>query len=137
MFRYAPEGGDSAVRRFLAKVGPAAIGDLFDLREADNAGSGLARNADDLDELRARIAAELAAGAILDRSALAVDGSDLIAELGLAPGPELGALIDALFERVVEDPRLNTRERLLALARELRRDGGDASSEPNGDDRGQ
>jgi tRNA nucleotidyltransferase/poly(A) polymerase len=137
MFRYAPEWGDAAVRRFLAKVGPAAIGDLFALREADNAGSGLARDADALDELRTRVGAELAAGAILDRSALTVDGADLMAELGLAPGPELGALIDALFERVVEDPRLNARDRLLGIARELVTAPAGASSEPDGDDRGQ
>ncbi|HET7029020.1 MAG TPA: HD domain-containing protein [Candidatus Limnocylindrales bacterium] len=130
MFRYTPDWGDPAVRRFLAKVGPAAVGDLFALREADNAGSGLARNADDLDGLRARISAELAAGAVLDRSALAVDGADLIAELGLTPGPRLGEVIARLFERVVEDPRLNERERLLEIAREI-------SAEPDPADRGQ
>ena len=137
MFRYAPEWGDAAVRRFLAKVGPDAIEDLFALREADNAGSGLPRDADQLDELRARIAAELAAGAILDRSALRVDGADLMTELGLTPGPELGVLIDGLFERVVEDPRLNTRDRLLGLARELVAARGGSPAEPDGDDRGQ
>src|SRR4029079_18250586 len=77
MFRYDPAWGDPAVRRFLAKIGPAAIDDLLAMREADHAGSGLARNADDLDGLRTRIARELEAGPILDRSALAVDGSDL------------------------------------------------------------
>ena len=77
------------------------------------------RNADDLDGLRARIAAELEAGAILDRSALAIDGADLMAELGLASGPRLGTLIGRLFERVVEDPSLNDRARLLTLARDL------------------
>jgi len=120
MFRYQPSWGDGAVRRFLAKIGPAAIDELFALREADNAGSGVDRNADDLDELRARIAAELARGPILDRTALAVDGTDLMAELGEPAGPLLGAIIDALFERVVEDPRLNLRATLLDLAREIR-----------------
>ena len=119
MFRYEPGWGDPAVRRFLAKVGPDAVDDLFALREADNAGSGVPRDADDLDGFRARIAAELAAGPILDRSALAVDGSDLMAELGLPPGPELGRLLDSLFERVVDKPSLNERDRLVALARSL------------------
>jgi tRNA nucleotidyltransferase (CCA-adding enzyme) len=119
MFRYEPAWGDAAIRRFLAKVGPAAIDDLFALREADNAGSGVPREADDLATFRARIAAELEAGPILDRSALAVDGSDLIAELGLTEGPELGRVLSDLFDRVVEDPRLNDRVQLLALARSL------------------
>ncbi len=48
---------------------------------------------------------------------LAVDGSDLIA-LGYAEGPELGAALDALLDAVVDDPALNTRNRLLERARE-------------------
>jgi putative nucleotidyltransferase with HDIG domain len=119
MFRYEPNWSDSAIRRFLGKVRPEAVDDLFALREADNVGSGVAADADDLPVLRSRIAAELASGPLLDRSGLAVDGSDLIAELGLSEGPELGRLIDALFERVVEDPRLNDRSQLIGLARDL------------------
>ncbi len=119
MFRYEPSWGDAAVRRFLAKVGPDAIDQLFALREADNVGSGVARDADDLAGLRARVAAELAAGPILDRSALAVDGSDLMAELAIPAGPELGRILAALFERVVENPRLNDRATLVRLARDV------------------
>ena len=119
MFRYQPAWGDGAVRRFLAKVGPDAVEQLFALREADNVGSGVAPDADDLAELRARIAAELAAGPILDRSALAVDGSDLMTELGLPEGPALGRVLAGLFDRVVEDPRLNDRPTLMLLARDL------------------
>jgi putative nucleotidyltransferase with HDIG domain len=117
MFRYEPSWSDAAIRRFLGKVGPAAIEDLFALREADNAGSGLPPDAEDLSVLRERVAAELAQGPLLDRTALAIDGRDLITELGLAEGPALGRVIDALFERVVEDPSLNERGRLLELAR--------------------
>ena len=119
MFRYEPSWSDAAVRRFLGKVGPAAIEDLFALREADNAGSGLPPDAEDLTVLRGRVAAELAQGPLLDRTALAIDGRDLIEELGLIEGPALGRVIDTLFERVVEDPSLNERGRLLELAREI------------------
>ncbi|MEA2544839.1 MAG: hypothetical protein QOI09_112 [Chloroflexota bacterium] len=119
MFRYEANWGDAAVRRFLAKIGPDAIEDLFALREADNEGSGVPRDAEALGELRARIAAELAAGPILDRSALAVDGSDLMTELGVPAGPALGRILAALFERVVEEPRLNDRPTLMLLARDL------------------
>ena len=119
MFRYEANWGDAAVRRFLAKIGPDAIDDLFALREADNEGSGVPRDAEALGELRARIAAELAAGPILDRSALAVDGSDLMTELGLPAGPALGRILSALFERVVEEPQLNDRPTLMLLARDL------------------
>ena len=119
MFRYEDNWGDGAVRRFLAKVRPDAIDDLFALRQADNVGSGLERDADGLAVLRERIAAEIAAGPVLDRSALAVDGSDLIDELGVTPGPEVGRILGLLFDRVVDDPSLNDKPRLMAIAREL------------------
>jgi tRNA nucleotidyltransferase (CCA-adding enzyme) len=119
MFRYEPSWSDGAVRRFIAKVGRDAIDDLFALREADNVGSGVPANADGLDELRARVAAELAAGPVLDRSALAVDGNDLMQELGIERGPRLGRILGALLERVIEDPALNDPPTLLLLARDL------------------
>ncbi|HET9613877.1 MAG TPA: HD domain-containing protein, partial [Candidatus Limnocylindrales bacterium] len=119
MFHYEPSWSDAAVRRFLGKVRPAAVEDLFALRAADNIGSGVAPEADDLPALRARVAAELAAGPLLDRSALAIDGTDVIRELGVAPGPEVGRVLELLFERVVEDPRLNERSTLLAIGREV------------------
>ena len=42
-----------------------------------------------------------------------------MAALDLAPGPRVGAVLDMLIERVLDDPALNTKERLLALARTL------------------
>jgi hypothetical protein len=77
------------------------------------------RDADNLAELRERIRTELETGPALDRFALAVDGDDLIAELGLAPGPELGRVLAALVERVIDEPALNEAPTLLLLARDL------------------
>jgi tRNA nucleotidyltransferase (CCA-adding enzyme) len=48
---------------------------------------------------------------------LAVDGADLI-KLGFTPGPVLGEVLNQLLGMVVDDPRLNQREQLLALAAE-------------------
>ena len=50
---------------------------------------------------------------------LAVDGNDLIAELGAEPGPVLGHVLRELLERVVADPALNDRPTLLVLAQAL------------------
>ena len=119
MFRYEPSWSDAAVRRFLGKVRPAAIEDLFALRAADNVGSGVPADADDLSKLRERVTRELASGPLLDRSGLAIDGDDVMVELSLPPGPEVGRVLDAVFERVVEEPTLNERATLLALARQV------------------
>lgn len=125
MFSYEPSWSEAAVRRFIAKIGKlgdGALGELLELREADNTGSGLPPEAGRLGELRARIGAELAADAVLDRRGLAVDGTDLMRELGLPQGPILGRILDALLERVIADPHLNDRPTLLLLARSLLHD---------------
>ncbi len=119
MFGYVPSWSDAAVRRFIVKVGPDLLEDLFRLREADNVGSGLAPNAGGLDELRERVAAQLASGVALDLRGLAVDGRDLMAALDLPPGPTLGRLLDGLLERVIADPTLNRRDVLVGLARRM------------------
>lgn len=49
---------------------------------------------------------------------LAVDGDDLQAA-GIGRGPAIGRILTRLIETVVEDPRKNQRDVLLALAREL------------------
>jgi len=46
---------------------------------------------------------------------LALDGEDLSA-VGITPGPRLGRVLQALLDRVIGDPTLNTREDLLELA---------------------
>ena len=117
MFSYEPAWSDAAVRRFIGKIGVDAIDDLFALREADNLGSGLTRDAGGLDVLRARVTAELEGELVLDRSKLEIDGTDLIEELGLPQGPQLGRILDELLEKVIVDPALNDRATLLLLAR--------------------
>ena len=124
MFGYEAGWSDAAVRRFIRKVGADTIDDLLALRAADDAGSGLDGRDPSLDELRRRIADQLAAEVALDRGALAIDGHDLIAELGLAPGPRLGRVLDELLERVVAEPSLNDRATLLLLAQSALADDG-------------
>jgi putative nucleotidyltransferase with HDIG domain len=119
MFTYEPEWGDAGVRRFIQRVGIDSIDDLFALREADNVGSGVPGDAHFLAELRARVDAELAASVVLDRSRLAVDGDDLMTELGLPAGPRLGRILDELLERVIAEPKLNDRASLLLLAESM------------------
>jgi putative nucleotidyltransferase with HDIG domain len=123
MWNYEPAWSDAAVRRFIRKIGIDAIDELFALREADNIGSGLPADATGLGELRARVDTQIAESVALDRRDLAVDGDDLMAELGLEPGPRLGRILDELTERVIADPGLNERPSLLMLAQGMLAEG--------------
>ena len=59
------------------------------------------------------------AGDALAVADLAVRGADLIAELGLTPGPAIGRILATLLDEVLTDPAGNTRPGLLARARVL------------------
>ena len=122
MFWYQDVWTDSAVRRFIRNVGLDNILPLFELRRADNIGSGArAGKMYALDQLLLRVQEEIQRANAFSTRDLAVDGNDLMAELGLPPGPEVGHILKELFERVLDDPDRNTRESLLSLAREIHR----------------
>ena len=118
MFSYEHRWSGAAVRRFIRRVGREHVQPLLQLRRADNVGSGLPANAGHVDELESRINAELKQNAPLTLRELAVDGNDLVAELGIAPSPQVGDLLERLLGEVIADPSRNTREALLAQARE-------------------
>jgi tRNA nucleotidyltransferase/poly(A) polymerase len=52
-------------------------------------------------------------------STLALSGSDLMQELGLKPGQELGKILKTIKEMVDANPMLNDRETLLGIAKNL------------------
>ncbi len=120
MFWYQPDWTGSAVRRFIRKVGLERIPVLFALRKADNVGSGArAPRMYALNELWLRVQEEIHSATAFSKRDLTVDGNDIMRELGIPPGPEVGRIQDELFERVLDEPALNEPERLIALAREI------------------
>jgi len=120
MFFYTPDWSDGTVRRFVRRMGPGGVDDLFALREGDIAGRGFAEDPDvELGELRRRIGEVAAADAALKVTDLAVDGQDVMRILRIGPGRQIGVVLERLLERVLDDPSLNERERLEALVREV------------------
>jgi tRNA nucleotidyltransferase (CCA-adding enzyme) len=120
MFWYQEQWSGSAVRRFIRKVGLERIPALFELRRADNVGSGArAPRMYALEALWLRVREEIERANAFSKRDLAVDGHDLMRELGVPQGPEVGRILDALFERVLDEPELNEPETLLALARDI------------------
>jgi len=115
---YAPAWSAGDVRRFVAAVGPASLADTFALRAAHRRAQGLG-DEPEAAELRARAQTVVDAGDALTVGDLAIRGKQLMQELELAPGPQIGQLLRTLLERVLDDPALNERDTLVALAREL------------------
>lgn len=120
MFFYDREWTDGAVRRWVRRVGQGTIPDLFALRQGDVAGRGFGEDPEtELGELRRRIADVAATDAALRVTDLAIDGRDVMRVAQLPPGRQIGVILERLLERVLDDPSLNERARLEALAREL------------------
>jgi tRNA nucleotidyltransferase (CCA-adding enzyme) len=113
-----PDDGGRATRRFLARHGAALAHDLVLHKRADLAAKRITgRERAALERLAAELESQAEAPhAIRD---LAVSGDDLLAA-GVPQGPAVGDVLRALLERVVDDPALNQREALLALAQEVR-----------------
>ncbi len=118
MFAFRSDASDAALRRWLGRVGPGSVADLFDLRIADTLGNGTrAGSPAQLDGLRDRIERVLAAADGPPAISLAVNGDDVRAVTGWAPGPDVGKLLRALRAEVEAHPERNTRDGLLARIR--------------------
>jgi tRNA nucleotidyltransferase (CCA-adding enzyme) len=121
MFDYRAEWTDSALRRFVRRVGRENLADLFDLRIADMLGNGLKEGFPHyLEELHARIESLLVRDTALHPRDLALDGEDIMRCLEIPPGPRVGAAQEFLLEAVLDEPARNTREGLEELLRENR-----------------
>ena len=110
---------DADVRRFIVRVGPNAMDDLFALRRADLVARGDTAGLEALDVLRGRVRGVIDTKQPLSTRDLVIDGGVLQRELGIPPSRKLGEILNALMERVLDDPALNERGALLAIAREM------------------
>ncbi len=110
---------DAAVRRFIRRVGLDNIRDMIDLRIGDRLGGGT-ETAESwrLKLFKDRIEEQLkpAAFSIND---LAIDGNDIMQELNIKPGRQVGELLQKLFEAVDGDLSKNTKEHLFSLLKNL------------------
>ena len=119
MFQLPIHPTGAALRRLLRKAGgPEPLRDLVELRRADIVATGRSygQAAQVWRELKARVEEVIAAGAAFSLGDLAIGGDEVMRLLGVGPGPEVGRILNRLLEMVLEEPALNTREKLLASA---------------------
>ena len=127
MFHYENSWTDAAVRRFIMRVGPECLEDLYDLRLADMYGMynepvdvRYSASVALLLELKERVEKELEKKTALSLKSLAVNGRDLM-NIGIPAGKDLGRILNELLDCVVEDPAMNDREKLLETAKKISR----------------
>jgi len=113
---------DAGIRRLIKNVGGEdQIDDLMKLRIADaSANPKTPFNPKEIDVLSKRIAEVRAEEMALKVTDLDITGNDLIKELGIEPGKQLGKILEKLLDLVIEEPIKNKRETLVAEAARIK-----------------
>ena len=109
------------VRRCISQIGLCNMPMMIEIKRADIMAQSNYRfkekmgYVDDLEQAYLEI---IEKKHCVSKKDLSVNGKDLIA-MGMHSGKELGAILDILFDMVLEDPTLNKREKLLEQAHKL------------------
>ena len=109
---------DRFIRKWLGRLGPETFFQLLEVKRADGMGQSYELVKDrlaDLEEMKAKAKEIVAQGQCFSLKDLAVSGRDVIAA-GVAPGPEVGRVLDELLERVLNGAVPNEREILIEVA---------------------
>lgn len=119
MFTVDEKITDSAVRRFIRRIGVENVKDMMDLRIGDRLGGGT-QTAESwrLKLFKKRVEEQLKPKPFSIND-LAIDGNDIMKELNIKPGPKIGEILQKLFEEVDEDLSKNNKEFLLKRIREI------------------
>ncbi len=106
---------ETSVRRLIKRVGLENMADLMAVRIGDRLGSGVPKakpyKLRHLEYMIDKVSKDP-----VSVKMLAIKGTDLIEELGIPAGPQIGAILDVLLAETIEDPLLNTKESLLKRA---------------------
>lgn len=120
---YQVEPSQRSVRRGIMKTGEELFPLLFEVKLADiNAQSSYQREEKKLhlEEVRKIYECIIRENQCVSLKTLAVSGKELIDQAGMQPGKELGSVLKALLDFVVEDPMRNQKEILLQKAEEIK-----------------
>jgi tRNA nucleotidyltransferase (CCA-adding enzyme) len=109
------------LRRRMARYGVQGVEDLYALQMADFCSKGVVHRRDEEEhfrQVRQMLDELLQEDACLQLKDLAVSGTDLI-QLGIEPGPQLGAILHKLLEQVIDQELPNEKQALLEAAKGL------------------
>lgn len=111
------EANPQYIRRYINHIGEEYFPDIFEINEADRIAQSDYKKEQkiaQLNELREAYEEVVRNRDCVSLKTLAVSGKDLI-ELGIKPGPEIGAILERLLAAVIDDPSLNTKEKLIKM----------------------
>ncbi len=117
-FTLTPPG----MRKAASKIGREYMDLLFEVNHADTSGKNPKNNGEKyrrLEEARRLYREIVSQGDCVSLKELNLNGKDLLAE-GFPPGKDLGEILNRLLAKVLEDPSLNQKDKLLSLAMEIR-----------------
>lgn len=102
---------DKAVRRFIRNVGKDHLQDMLDLRTGDRLGSGAKPTSWRLELFKKRL--EEVQKEPFKVTDLKINGEDVMKTLNIKPSPEVGKVLQNIFNDVTEGKIKNEREELL------------------------
>lgn len=111
---------DSAIRRFIKNIGPDNIENMLALRIGDRLGGGARETSWRLELFKKRLVEVQKQP--FSTADLKVDGHDVMKIYNIGPGPLVGAVLNMLFNNVVEGKLPNEREVLLKRVEDLKKE---------------
>jgi poly(A) polymerase/tRNA nucleotidyltransferase (CCA-adding enzyme) len=125
MYHYTRDFTDTAVRRFIknANIKEEDLNNienlpLFKLRKAERKGNGfktipITERQHDFEK---RIVGVFKGSSVFDIKDLDINGEELMRVFNIGPSKTIGDVLNHLVEKILEDPKLNTRDELIKLA---------------------
>jgi len=111
---------NKGLRRMMARVGDDNLDDLITICRADAIASVVMLNEstahiDMLIDRLSKLSHDTNGKAGLTLKDLAIDGNDVMNVLGIEPCKRVGEALDYLLDEVLEDPKVNTKEKLTEI----------------------
>lgn len=116
-----PMDNMALVRRRISEIGLENMPMMIEIKRADilaQSDYNFESKMGYVDDLERAYKEVIEKNHCVNKKDLSVNGRDLIA-MGMKPGEEMGVVLDLLFDIVINDPKLNDREKLLERANKL------------------
>ncbi|MGN1164143.1 MAG: CCA tRNA nucleotidyltransferase [Candidatus Ornithospirochaeta sp.] len=117
MVQYSPSWSDGAVRRMIIRIGEENLPSFFALRRCDRKATLALPESSDDKALEERVEKILSSSPAMTIKDLKIGGRELSGIM--EKGPKMGKVLSALLEEVIDDPSLNTEEKLLEEAKRI------------------